>query len=138
MSYVKVEFRTQEGSWSTPDDLFEDLDAEFGFDLDVAASSQNAKCADFLSIAQDGLTVPWWGRCWMNPPYGRGITAWVEKAFNYAQSGGLIVGLLPASTDTRWFHQYVAPAKEIRFLKGRLKFGGLGVSAPFPSIVVVW
>ncbi len=125
--------------WETPVEFFRKLDCEFGFTLDVCARPENAKCPRFFSLEQDGLRQRWAPEiCWMNPPYGREIGRWVEKAFLEAQDGAIIVCLLPSRTDTRWWHRYVMHAAEIRFVKGRLKFGNSSNSAPFPSCVVVF
>jgi site-specific DNA-methyltransferase (adenine-specific) len=122
--------------WETPLDLFLKLDAEFHFDMDVCASAENAKCGDYWTAEDDGLAQPWYGlTCWCNPPYGREISKWVKKA---AESGATVVMLLPARTDTRWFHDYVYRKAEIRFIRGRLKFGGARNAAPFPSMIVVF
>jgi phage N-6-adenine-methyltransferase len=133
-----VHFRSATGLWSTPQDLFDALDAEFHFTTDVCADANNAKCAHYFSPIDDGLRQPWRDTCWCNPPYGAVIGRWVRKAYEAAQSGALVVCLLPARCDTRWWHEYVIPAAEIRFLKGRLKFGGTRNSAPFPSAVVIF
>ena len=125
----------------TPQWLFDELDQEFHFTVDVCANERNHKCNQYYGSGgthQDGLSVPWhYGRCWMNPPYGREITKWVKKAYEESQEGTLVVGLLPARTDTRWFHDYIYHKAEIRFLKGRLKFSN-NKPAPFPSMVVIW
>ena len=126
--------------WETPQALFDELDAEFHFQLDVCASPKNAKCEPFFTIQDDGLSRPWapYGSCWMNPPYGREIGRWVRKASEEAEYGCTVVGLVPARTDTAWWHDYViAKATEVRFLRGRVSFSG-GGPAPFPSAVVVW
>jgi len=126
----------------TPRELFEVLDLEFGFTLDVCAVPENAKCARFFSPVDDGLSQVWQGVCWMNPPYGRGIGDWLRKAFASAQKGATVVCLIPARTDTAWWHDYAAKG-EVRFLRGRVKFvptyGPAAVAAaPFPSAVVVF
>lgn len=121
--------------WATPPELFKALDAEFGFTCDVCATADNAKCKEFYPPEQDGLAQEWSGVCWCNPPYGREIGKWVRKA---AESRCTVVMLLPARTDTKWFHDYIYGKAEIRFLKGRLKFGAAKNSAPFPSMVVVF
>ncbi|AEG14390.1 DNA N-6-adenine-methyltransferase [Desulfofundulus kuznetsovii DSM 6115] len=132
-------FSSRTGEWETPQTFFDALDAEFHFTLDVCARPENAKCARFFTPEQDGLRQSWAGEtCWMNPPYGREIGRWVEKAYNEARRGAVVVALLPARTDTRWWHRYVMRAAEIRFVEGRLKFGGAENSAPFPSVVVVF
>ena len=132
-------FSSNTDLWETPQGFFDDLDREFNFDLDVCAIEENAKCYKFYSPEDDGLKQDWIGTCWMNPPYGRQIGKWVEKAYTeHIQHGSRIVCLLPARTDTKWFHDYILGKAEIRFIKGRLKFGGSKNSAPFPSMVVVY
>jgi phage N-6-adenine-methyltransferase len=123
--------------WETPQFLFDGLNAEFGFELDVCAISDNAKCKRFFSPTEDGLRQKWEGTCWMNPPYGREIESWMKKALHSSREGALVVCLVPARTDTRWWHKY-AMRGEIRFLRGRLRFGGSENSAPFPSAIVIF
>jgi len=132
-----VHFSSNTPIWETPQDFFERLDAEFGFTIDVCALPENAKCIRFYCPEDDALAQEWRGVCWMNPPYGRGIDAWIRKAWESAQAGATVVCLLPARTDTRWWHDYVMRG-EIRFIKGRLKFGGSKISAPFPNAVVIF
>ena len=128
--------RTEE--WATPHDLFAVLDAEFGgFELDPCATSENATCPRFYTRTDDGLARPWSGRVFMNPPYGRTIGAWMAKALEESRRGSLVVCLVPARTDTAWWHDYAAGG-EVRLLRGRLRFGNAGHSAPFPSAVVVF
>jgi phage N-6-adenine-methyltransferase len=132
-------FSSATDDWATPQWLFDKLDAVFGFNVDVCASSENSKCATWFSKEFDGLGMTWIGTCWMNPPYGRDIMKWVEKAHKSSiENGATVVCLLPARTDTKWWHEYVAKASEIHFIRGRLKFGGSTNSAPFPSAVVVF
>ena len=121
--------------WATPQAFFEELDNEFGFDLDVCAVSENAKCERYFNPKQDGLKQEWNGTVWCNPTYGRQIGKWVEKAY---KSDCTVVMLLPARTDTRWFHDYIYGKAEIRFVRGRLKFGESKNSAPFPSMAVIY
>ncbi len=121
--------------WTTPVEFFNKLDEEFNFTTDVCATKENAKCVNYYTKEDDGLSKDWTGNCFMNPPYGREIGDWVKKAY---ESDCLVVGLLPARTDTKWFHNYIYKKAEIRFIKGRLKFGGSKNSAPFPSMVVIW
>lgn len=123
--------------WATPQKLFDRLNQEFGFTVDVCATRENAKCARFYHQGDDGLLQDWDGVCWMNPPYGRHIGRWVRKAFESARGGATVVCLLPARTDTAWWHDYVMRG-EIRFLRGRLYFGDGGGRAPFPSAIVVF
>ena len=137
---TKALFSSQRSDWETPQDLFERLDEEFHFTLDPAASEGCHKCSRFFTEEQDGLLQPWTGeRVFCNPPYGRKIGDWAKKACEEAQNPDtIVVMLLPARTDTRWFHRYIYGKAEIRFLKGRLKFGKAKNSAPFPSMVVIW
>lgn len=126
--------------WETPQDLFDKLNDEFLFAVDVAASAENKKCGTYYDEECDAFKYSWGpGTCWMNPPYGKTITEWVKKAeWEARNNGATVVGLLPARTDTKWFHDYVLDKAEIRFIKGRLKFVGAKNSAPFPSIIVIW
>lgn len=134
-------FTSNTPEWETPQDLFDELNKEFNFYMDVCATKKNAKCERFIGQEEDGLIQKWSGNCWMNPPYGREIGLWIKKASEESQRPGrLVVCLLPARTDTRWFHDYIynKPNVEIRFIKGRLKFGGSKNSAPFPSMIVIF
>jgi len=133
-----VHFSSATDLWATPQRLFDELHHEFKFTLDVCAIPENAKCPQFYSPAEDGLSQPWTGVCWMNPPYGRAIGLWVARAYRAALTGATVVALLPARTDTTWWHEYVVKAKDIRFLRGRIRFGEAKYSAPFPSAVVVF
>ena len=132
-------FTSLKDDWETPRDVFDALNEEFSFTLDPCSTDENAKCPKHYTRGQDGLAQDWTGeRVFMNPPYGREIAAWIEKA---ATSKALVVGLLPARTDTRYFHRWIYGKAELRFIKGRLKFerGGVpGQSAPFPSMVAIW
>ena len=121
--------------WSTPPAFFRALDAEFHFTLDVCATKENAKCSRYFTPEQDGLSQEWRGVCWCNPPYGRQIGKWVKKA---SEERCPVVMLLPARTDTAWFHDYIYGKAEVRFVRGRLKFGDSKNGAPFPSMVVVF
>jgi site-specific DNA-methyltransferase (adenine-specific) len=134
----QVHFSSRSAEWATPDSLFEALDAEFGFTLDPCATTQNAKCRRFFTAQEDGLRQDWSGHVvFMNPPYGRAIGAWMRKAFESSHRGATIVCLVPARTDTAWWHEY-AMRGEIRFLRGRLRFQHAKHAAPFPSAVVVF
>ena len=128
-------FSSATDEWSTQNAFFQALNAEFRFELDVCATDENAKCAKYYTREQDGLAQKWGGVCWCNPPYGREVGKWVQKG---AESGCTVVMLLPARTDTKWFHEYIYGRAEVRFVRGRLKFGGSKNSAPFPSMVVVF
>ena len=123
--------------WSTPRDFFDDYNAVYHFDVDVCATAENALCAKFYSPEDDGLSKEWYGTCWMNPPYGREIGKWMKKAYESSLHGATVVCLVPARTDTAWWHEY-AMKGEIEFIRGRLKFGSSKNSAPFPSAVVVF
>ena len=123
--------------WATPQDFFDKLNKEFNFQLDVCAVSENAKCDKYFSPEVDGLNQEWEGVCWMNPPYGRAIGKWVKKAYESSLNGATVVGLLPSRTDTKWWHEYCMKG-EVRFVKGRLKFGDGKSPAPFPSAVVIF
>lgn len=125
--------------WATPQDLFDNMNREFGFTLDVCATPENAKCKRFFTKEEDGLSRGWGKEvCWMNPPYGRGIGKWVQKAYLASTFGATVVCLLPSRTDTAWFHKYVMDFAELRFIRGRLKFGQAKNSAPFPSLICVF
>jgi site-specific DNA-methyltransferase (adenine-specific) len=134
-------FSSETSEWATPKWLFDALNARFAFTLDVCATGHNAKCGRYchLGYGVDGLSYSWAGeRCWMNPPYGREIVQWVAKARSEAERGALVVGLLPARTDTRWWQEYVQGHADVRFIAGRLKFGNAKNAAPFPSAIAVW
>ncbi len=138
----KIVFSRQSDEWSTPQDLYDRLHEEFGFTLDCAANENNSKCEHWLD---DALGVSWGQVNWLNPPYSL-CRAFVEKAFLESFGGHKItVLLLPSRTDTRWWHDFVwdrdnprpYPGVEVRFIKGRVKFGGAANGAPFPSVIVV-
>ncbi len=133
-----MHFSSATDLWATPQKLFDALNSEFHFTLDVCALPENAKYPRFYGPSDDGLAQPWTGVCWMNPPYGRAIGQWIAKAVKAAQEGATVVALLPARTDTTWWHEYVTKATEIRYLRGRLRFGEAKNCAPFPSAVVVF
>lgn len=138
--------------WFTPSRYVAPLNREFLFTLDVAATAESAKAPRYFDIQKNGLAQSWAReRCWMNPPYSD-ITPWAEKALNESQMyGALVVGLLPAWTDRAWWHEYVEPyrrmhAVEVRFIRGRIKFGfpgnpegaGAHSGGTFPSCLVIW
>ena len=128
-------FSSKTDLWSTPQDLFDKYNETYHFETDVCALPENAKCKKFFTPEMDGLKQEWTGVCWCNPPYGRQIGKWVETP---CKSFATVVMLLPARTDTKWFHDYCLPYGKIEFLRGRLKFGGCKNAAPFPSMVVVF
>ena len=134
-----VNFLSKTVEWATPQDFFDAANAEFGpFTVDVCATPTNAKCAEFFTAEQDGLRQEWAPRrCWMNPPYGRVIGQWMRKAYEESKRGATVACLVPARTDTRWWHEYAVHGK-IRFIRGRLKFGNGKANAPFPSALVVF
>jgi len=141
----KVHFSSVDLTYETPPRVFDYLDARFRFDLDVCCVAVTAKCCNYLTPEDDGLTSPWWGSCWMNPPYGRQIHKWMKRATQQVgtEPVDIIVALVPARTDTRWWHEWVMPfADEIKFVQGRLRFLKNGVeeenSAPFPSAVIIY
>ena len=130
------------GDWETPADLYAELDQVYNFELDVCASDQNHKAPRWYTESEDGLTQPWRGRVWCNPPYGRTVKLWVARAIWAVQSqqtAPVAVLLLPARTDTQWFHTYLyqRPGVTVQFLKGRLTFVGAPSPAPFPSLLAV-
>ncbi len=132
-------FSSATGEWETPQELFNQLDKIWDFTLDVCATHANAKCRRYYTKKNNGLEQEWKGICWMNPPYGREIKPWIEKAYHESRKAGcIVVGLLPARTDTRWFHDYIYEKAKINFIKGRVKFVGGKSSAPFPSMIVIW
>lgn len=136
MGIDTVIFSTGKDDWGTPQDLFDELNEEFHFDLDVAASKVNAKCKHYYHQRDNGLISLWYGNVWCNPPYSN-IPEFVKRCSEY---DGLSVLLLPSRTDTKWFHDYIYknPRCEIRFIRGRLRFQGAESTAPFPSMIVIY
>ena len=135
---LAVHFSSRTDEWPTPDWLFERLHREFGFTLDPCATHENARCPRHFTRVEDGLNRDWTGAVvFMNPPYGRAIKHWMRKAYESAQAGATVVCLVPARTDTAWWHTY-AIFGEMRFVRGRLKFGTAAQGAPFPSAIVVF
>ena len=133
-------FSSKTSEWETPQDFYDRLDGEFHFTLDPAASDDNHKCEKYYTKNQDGLIHLWANEtAFCNPPYGQQIGQWVEKGYITARNSDKpVVMLLPARTDTRWFHDYIYGKAEVRFIRGRLKFGDSKHNAPFPSMVVIW
>ena len=164
MSNLEVHFTNKSNEWETPRSLFKKLDDEFNFTIDVCATKESAKCERFYTKQTNGLAQSWENEvAFMNPPYGREIGTWVEKAYRESLNGAVVVCLIPARTDTRYWHDYIFPNAEIRFLKGRVKFLNSGeeveyieqlglfgeeksevvssdgdMPAPFPSAVVIF
>lgn len=135
---MSVHFSSKTDLWATPQDFFDKVAAEHGpFDLDVCALRENAKAPVFFTPEDDGLKHEWFGKCWMNPPYGREIGDWMRKAYEAGQQGAMVVCLVPARTDTRWWHDYAIKGA-VTFIKGRLKFGDAKANAPFPSALVIF
>jgi phage N-6-adenine-methyltransferase len=137
MAEFRTKFESKRQDWETPDEIFNPLDDEFNFTLDVCANSDNAKCVRYYSEFIDGLEQNWVNEvCWMNPPFGvQG--KWVKKAFDEAQKGAKVVCLLPARTNTNWWHDYCMKG-EIRFIRGRPKFKGAKHGLPQPLAIVIF
>jgi len=141
-SDMSVHFSSELTAWETPPEVFGPLDDEFKFGLDAAASPKNAKCARYLTtgaLAKDWAALSKGRAVWLNPPYGRGLSDWVAKARQEGERV-VVVALLPARTDTAFFHTHVARG-EVRLLRGRVKFlvdGAVTGVAPFPSLIAVW
>ena len=135
----KALFSSKSDEWSTPNKIYDDLNNEFNFNLDPCSSEVNHKCENYFTIEDDGLSKSWGGyRVFCNPPYSN-IAAWVKKAWQEStKDNTLVVLLIPARTDTKYFHEYIYQRSEIRFIKGRLKFGESKNSAPFPSMIVIF
>ena len=140
MGNIEIMFSSKKHDWSTPQDFFNELDNEFHFDIDVCADESNAKCQKYFDENDDGLIQNWEGMtCFCNPPYGFAIKDWVRKCyFEGSKPNTTVVMLIPARTDTKYFHEYIYKKAEIRFIKGRLKFGDSKNAAPFPSMVVIF
>lgn len=139
---LKTLFSSASNEWGTPQDLFNELDSEFNFTLDPCATKQNHKCKKYFTQADDGLSKSWAGHTvFMNPPYGREVGKWIKKAYNESKKQNtVVVCLIPARTDTKYFHDYCKHG-ELRFLKGRLKFddgSGRNGNATFPSVIVIF
>ena len=139
---TEVMFSSKTDQWATPNDFFDKLNDEFHFTLDPCADEFNHKCEKYYTKEIDGLSKIWfYETVFCNPPYGKEIGEWVKKCYWSAKMDhSTCVMLIPARTDTKWFHDYIynKPNVEIRFIKGRLKFGDSKNSAPFPSMVVIF
>lgn len=139
MATFSKKFASASVEWTTPTELFAKLDVEFGFTLDVAATAENAKCSKYFTKEIDGLLQTWSGVCWMNPPYGRGMSDWLLKAILEARDNGVTtVALIPARTNTGWWHDLCVKFGEIRFVRGRPKFGGSKHGLPQPLAIVIF
>lgn len=138
MGYLAAATSSATVEWSTDPAVFAALDREFGpFDIDVCASPTNAKCPRYFTTADDGLSQPWTGKVWMNPPYGRGIHNWMRKAAEAGIRGSIVVCLVPARVDAAWWREATATASLVRIFPGRIRFGAAG-PAPFPSALIVF
>ena len=137
---TRVMFSSKTDLWATPQSFFDSLNKEFQFTLDPCATAENAKCRSYYTIENDGLKQNWGGQIvFCNPPYGRKIKDWVRKCYEESKKPNtVVVMLIPARTDTAYFHEYIYKKAEVRFIRGRLKFGNAKNSAPFPSMVVVF
>ena len=137
---MDVHYSSKTNEWSTHQAFFDELNKEFNFTLDPCATSENAKCTKYFTVEDDGLKQDWSKDVvFMNPPYGREIKYWVQKAYEESLKGATVVCLIPARTDTTYWHDYIfGKADDIRFIKGRLKFGGSKNPAPFPSAIIIY
>lgn len=131
-------FSSKKTDWETPEELYKKLDSEFHFNIDVCALPKNTKNENYYTPEMDGLKQEWNGSCWMNPPYGPETKVWIKKAYEESLNGATVVCLIPARTDTKYWHEYCMKAHEIRFIKGRLKFVGAKDPAPFPSAIIIF
>ena len=138
----KVHFSMESNEWQTPQYLYDELNKEFGFTLDPCCTKQTAKCDKYYIKEDDGLKQDWSNYIvFMNPPYGREIPKWIEKEYKESLKGATVVCLIPARTDTKYWHKYIFPYAEIRFIKGRVKFEGNqkgSGAAPFPSAIAIF
>ena len=136
---LAVHFLSNNNEWETPQYLFDKLNNEFNFTLDPCCSIANKKCSKYFTMVEDGLKQTWKGETvFMNPPYGREICKWIKKAYEESLNGVTVVCLIPARTDTSYWHDYIFNKAEIRFLRGRVRFGDGKNSAPFPSAIVIF
>lgn len=126
--------------WETPIYLFNKLNDEFHFELDAAATPENAKCAKFFTEKENALIQDWtpYKSIFCNPPYGKPVYDFIKKSWQASRKGSTVVLLVPSRTDVKWFHEFVIPYAETRFIKGRLKFGGCKDPAPFPSVIIIF
>lgn len=131
--------KNESNEYETPMKIFSELDEEFHFNLDPCSTDDNCKCERHFTIQDDGLKQDWGGyRVFCNPPY-KNIAEWVEKSYRESRKDKtLVVMLIPARVDTKYFHDFILNRAEIRFLKGRIKFSGQAVTAPFPSMIVIF
>lgn len=134
---MNIHFKSESIYWETPQEFFDKYNKIYKFDLDVCANDENKKCEKYFDEKINGLEQNWQGNCWMNPPYGREIKKWMKKAYEESKKGCRVVCLVPARTDTAWWHDYAVKGK-IEFIRGRLKFGKSKNAAPFPSAVIIF
>lgn len=141
----RILYSSQSEIWETPPALFQALNRQFDFQLDVCALPENAKCAHFFTAKEDGLSQDWasYKRVWMNPPYGRPIGKWMQKAYAESRKGCMVVCLVPVRSDTRWWHDWVEGKAHVTFIRGRLQFAPRDrhkkrYPAPFPSAIVIY
>jgi site-specific DNA-methyltransferase (adenine-specific) len=135
----KVYHESKSLDWETPWPVFHEYDAEFHFTLDVCATAETAKCARYFTPEMDGLVQNWSDDiCWMNPPYGREIERWMEKAYLSSLAGATVVCLVPSRTGTQWWHAWVLEKAEVRLRKGRITFVGAKDPAGFASVAVLY
>ena len=138
-NFDKNRFAAKSVEWETPFEFFSPLNAEFKFTLDVCATQENKKVSNCFTLSENGLIQSWKDNtCWMNPPYGREMVKWLEKAKNETKSGVTTVCLIPARTNTSWWHSICLKASEIRFVKGRPKFGNATHGLPFPLAIIIF
>ena len=139
MTITPVLFSSATDEWPTPQAFFDKLNRRYRFTLDPCATPENAKCPLYFTREQDGLKQDWGThRVFCNPPYGRTMRAWARKCFESSQRGALVVLLVTARTDTRWFHDWVQGKADVKFIRGRLRFGEAETSAPFPSMLATY
>lgn len=136
MTQFRSAFTSNKQEWETPDSLFVPLNNEFQFTLDVAADENNTKCSAYFTEQDDGLSKDWHGICWMNPPY-KDKKKWIMKAYEEAQKGATVVCLVPARTNTNWWHNYCMKG-EVRFIRGRPKFKGAKHGLPQPLAIIIF
>ena len=136
---LNVMYSQKTNEWETPQKLFDELNVKYSFTLDPCATKENAKCKKYYTIADNGLVQSWNDEIvFCNPPYGKEIGKWVEKAYTESIKGATVVMLIPARTDTKYWHEWIFKKAQIIFLKGRLKFGNSKNSAPFPSAIIIF
>lgn len=137
MGNFGTKFISNKQDYETPMEIFEPLNKEFNFAVDVCATNENKKCESYFNEAQDGLKQNWMGVCWMNPPF-KNVSKWIEKAYRESRNGATVVCLVASKTNTNWWHNYVMNADEIRYIKGRPKFIGCKHGLPLPLSIVIF